>query len=198
MRACCRASRRWSSSRALAIGAFRWAQWGLHFICDSWLCFRGFFGNWFLRLRPPQQNLVLLVFVFSRFCLGVVSALILLLTRRGAQAKQAIVMACVTRFHWAHGVVVSHPLRMRKALGSIPSVSTFAELPSATMFEMCARSVNLGHMFTSSARVHPCVRPSVGAVFLNRPCPGPLPGQASPTVLASRKKGTPGIGPGTR
>ena len=24
---------------------------------------------------------------------------------------------------WAHGVVVSHPLRMRKALGSIPSVS---------------------------------------------------------------------------
>ena len=29
--------------------------------------------------------------------------------------------------HWygAHGVVVSHPLRMRKALGSIPSVSNF-------------------------------------------------------------------------
>ena len=26
---------------------------------------------------------------------------------------------------WAHGVVVSHPLRMRKALGSNPSVSTF-------------------------------------------------------------------------
>ena len=26
---------------------------------------------------------------------------------------------------WAHGVVVSHPLRMRKALGSIPSVSNF-------------------------------------------------------------------------
>ena len=26
----------------------------------------------------------------------------------------------------AHGVVVSHPLRMRKALGSIPSVSTFS------------------------------------------------------------------------
>ena len=25
---------------------------------------------------------------------------------------------------WAHGVVVSHPLRMRKALGSIPSVSS--------------------------------------------------------------------------
>ena len=26
---------------------------------------------------------------------------------------------------WAHGVVVSHPLSMREALGSIPSVSTF-------------------------------------------------------------------------
>ena len=25
--------------------------------------------------------------------------------------------------YWAHGVVVSHPLRMRKALGSNPSVS---------------------------------------------------------------------------
>ena len=27
---------------------------------------------------------------------------------------------------WAHGVVVSHPLRMRKALGSIPNGSIFA------------------------------------------------------------------------
>ena len=27
--------------------------------------------------------------------------------------------------NWAHGVVVSHPLSMREALGSIPSVSTF-------------------------------------------------------------------------
>ena len=26
---------------------------------------------------------------------------------------------------WAHGVVVSHPLSMREALGSIPSVSKF-------------------------------------------------------------------------
>ena len=31
---------------------------------------------------------------------------------------------CMTKTaEWAHGVVVSHPLRMRKALGSIPSVS---------------------------------------------------------------------------
>ena len=30
--------------------------------------------------------------------------------------------------HGAHGVVVSHPLSMREALGSIPSVSTFEDL----------------------------------------------------------------------
>ena len=30
--------------------------------------------------------------------------------------------------HWAHGVVVSHPLRMQKALGSNPSVSMFGWL----------------------------------------------------------------------
>ena len=28
--------------------------------------------------------------------------------------------------NWAYGVVVSHPLRMRKALGSHPSGSTFS------------------------------------------------------------------------
>ena len=32
-------------------------------------------------------------------------------------------------FYWAHGVVVSHPLRMRKALGSNPNVSIFALPP---------------------------------------------------------------------
>ena len=50
--------------------------------------------------------------------------------------RMDLVMFCVLVFasvwdqiayprHGAHGVVVSHPLRMRKALGSIPSVSTF-------------------------------------------------------------------------
>ena len=34
----------------------------------------------------------------------------------------------------AHGVVVSHPLRMRKALGSIPSVSTYADAPRARSY----------------------------------------------------------------
>ena len=32
--------------------------------------------------------------------------------------------------YWAHGVVVSHPLRMRKALGSNPSVSIFCPCES--------------------------------------------------------------------
>ena len=32
---------------------------------------------------------------------------------------------CLYSFRWAHGVVVSHPLRMRKALGSNLSVSIF-------------------------------------------------------------------------
>ena len=38
--------------------------------------------------------------------------------------RRAVCGAVVPRDHWAHGVVVSHPLRMRKALGSNPSVST--------------------------------------------------------------------------
>ena len=35
---------------------------------------------------------------------------------------------------WAHGVAVSHPLCMRKALGSIPSVSSVAVSARATAF----------------------------------------------------------------
>ena len=38
---------------------------------------------------------------------------------------------------WAHGVVVSHPLRMREALGSIPSVS---RLCTDTQRELCKES----------------------------------------------------------
>ena len=34
---------------------------------------------------------------------------------------------------WAHGVVVSHPLSMREALGSIPSVSILAMFTAAAM-----------------------------------------------------------------
>ena len=38
----------------------------------------------------------------------------------------------------AHGVVVSHPLSMREALGSIPSVSTFELLLSKRVFAKVA------------------------------------------------------------
>ena len=34
-------------------------------------------------------------------------------------------LVCTFFVHGAHGVVVSHPLSMREALGSIPSVSIF-------------------------------------------------------------------------
>ena len=37
---------------------------------------------------------------------------------------------CFYQCRWAHGVVVSHPLRMRKALGSNPSVSILETLPT--------------------------------------------------------------------
>jgi hypothetical protein len=41
---------------------------------------------------------------------------------------------------WAHGVVVSHPLRMRKALGSNPSVSIFCKASKGADFpsEQCS------------------------------------------------------------
>ena len=42
---------------------------------------------------------------------------------------------------WAHGVVVSHPLRMRKALGSNPSVSIFpnrSTIPAPCFAMACA------------------------------------------------------------
>ena len=53
---------------------------------------------------------------------GVTSAL----DGRVAHAEPAdSVRRCSQALHWAHGVVVSHPLRMRKALGSNPSVSIF-------------------------------------------------------------------------
>ena len=40
--------------------------------------------------------------------------------------------ACLQVEQRAHGVVVSHPLRMRKALGSIPSVSICVHMRAAT------------------------------------------------------------------
>ena len=43
-------------------------------------------------------------------------------TRGGSRQSNAV----QTFARWAHGVVVSHPLSMREALGSIPSVSIFS------------------------------------------------------------------------
>ena len=45
--------------------------------------------------------------------------------RRGFLLRRAHVAKPVVRNDGAHGVVVSHPLSMREALGSIPSVSRF-------------------------------------------------------------------------
>ena len=36
---------------------------------------------------------------------------------------KTLTISCDAVISWAHGVVVSHPLSMREALGSIPSVS---------------------------------------------------------------------------
>lgn len=55
--------------------------------------------------------------------------------------------------NWAHGVVVSHPLRMRKALGSIPSVSIF---PSASCE---SRAVFKHRCGAVAARLWPQFRP---------------------------------------
>ena len=58
--------------------------------------------------------------------------------------------------HRAHGVVVSHPLRMRKALGSNPSVSIFRggrnkHVRACTVTACCARAMflPLKHSMTS-------------------------------------------------
>ena len=51
--------------------------------------------------------------------------------------------------HWAHGVVVSHPLHMRKALGSNPSVSR--------LLQQRAQLGNMWHM--GSGQAHPSFYP---------------------------------------
>jgi hypothetical protein len=39
------------------------------------------------------------------------------------QGSTAVFRSITTDCHWAHGAVVSHPLRTQKAVGSDPSVS---------------------------------------------------------------------------
>ena len=49
-----------------------------------------------------------------------------------------------TQYAGAHGVVVSHPLSMREALGSIPSVSMLAsDVWSALLYAYRSGSVNM-------------------------------------------------------
>ena len=43
----------------------------------------------------------------------------------GNSDLQSYLAISAQSYNWAHGVVVSHPLSMREALGSIPSVSIF-------------------------------------------------------------------------
>ena len=43
----------------------------------------------------------------------------------GLEVGERFERVCSPSVHGAHGVVVSHPLSMREALGSIPSVSIF-------------------------------------------------------------------------
>ena len=69
----------------------------------------------------------------STFCLFASNAKKNVMKQKMKQSKASCVL-CIQRFvvkickllQGAHGVVVSHPLRMRKAPGSIPSVSMAA------------------------------------------------------------------------
>ena len=57
--------------------------------------------------------------------------------------------------HGAHGVVVSHPLRMRKALGSIPSVSIYsAGCARRTLMGALGTEVDLGRTERCSPFAH--------------------------------------------
>ena len=79
-------------------------------------------------------------------------------------------MRSATITTWAHGVVVSHPLRMRKALGSIPSVSTFALVLFLT-------SCGTKHLSTSSqmaAGRHGVVEAGWVRVGRRRACGSPV------------------------
>ena len=67
---------------------------------------------------------------------------------RKAPSRRDPQMGCeIARFNhhrdsmcnWAHGVVVSHPLSMREALGSIPSASTLRAGCKATALRHCVR-----------------------------------------------------------
>ena len=53
---------------------------------------------------------------------------------------------------WAHGVVVSHPLSMREALGSIPSVSISSTSPSLPSTNAGSPQVKTWHKISTASR----------------------------------------------
>ena len=77
----------------------------------------------------------------------------------------------------AHGVAVSHPLRMRKALGSNPSVSNAESLPTSEVKRHRARLV-LGwetaweHLQVLSALLHEALCGGASALRELAPCWG--------------------------
>ena len=67
--------------------------------------------------------------------------------------------------NWAYGVVVSHPLRMRKALGSNPSGSTFStKLCHGIWYGLLERSLRANDM------KYPCVCVFLLMVSMNKYC----------------------------
>ena len=57
--------------------------------------------------------------------------------------------------HWAHGVVVSHPLSMREALGSIPSVSISGDSTSLVVHtHHCSHPPRLLSQLSLDAGLH--------------------------------------------
>ena len=77
---------------------------------------------------------------------------------------------------WARGVVVSHPLSMREALGSIPSVSMSAKIPSLCMkvLWMHGYRVERERQFARVGRSADLPRTRAWDLWLRRPTPYPL------------------------
>ena len=57
--------------------------------------------------------------------------------------------------NWAHGVVVSHPLRMRKALGSLPIVSILERCVAPKRCSCFIRNGSAKHLWPSGYDVSP-------------------------------------------
>ena len=76
-------------------------------------------------------------------------------------------VCCLVQLRWAHGVVVSHPLRMRKALGSNPSVSI---LRAAAKEGSCDARGTSGPSWTERSTLRACSRRVVITRFDHSTC----------------------------